>query len=166
MKVFFKITHTLLSQVTQDIMRPHSFAYERVGFLACRVGRTDTNEWILLGSSYHPVADDDYLPDETVGALIGPDAIRKALQIGYNNPVSMVHVHMHDHRGMPKLSSTDKREMAKLIPDFWKVRPNLPHAAVVFSKDSVCGYVWEPVSKSIIAIADFTVVDAPLKFIR
>jgi hypothetical protein len=166
MSVFFKITETLLDHIKRDLIRRHPFTYERVGFLTCRAGVIEPEGWVLLGADYYPVEDDDYLPDETVGALIGPTAIRKALQIAYNEPVSIVHVHLHSHRGQTHLSEIDEDETAKLIPNFWNVRPNLPHAAVVFSLDSMCGFLWDPVSKKRLLINDFTIVDAPMKFIR
>jgi hypothetical protein len=162
----FKIGDSLLGEIKRDLLRPHPFAYERVGFLACRTARLEPQGWLLLGARYYPIADADYLPDDSVGALIGSDAIRKALQIAYNEPLSMAHFHLHRHHGMTGFSPTDKRETAKMIPDFWKVRPNHPHAAVILSLDSLCGILWEPGSREQLPITDFTVVGAPMKFVR
>ncbi len=138
----------------RDLARPHTFAYERVGFIACRVGKTEVDRWVMLASNYYPVEDEHYVRDETVGALINSEAIRKMLQIGYNESVSIVHVHEHSHYGKPRLSHIDEREMNRLIPNFWHVRPNLPHAAVVLSKDSMCGFAWEPRLRQILPIND------------
>lgn len=49
--------------------------------------------------------------------------------------VSMVHVHLQEHRGRPGFSRTDLSENALFVPDFWNVQPNLPHGAVVFRFD-------------------------------
>ena len=166
MNVLFKISEALLNEVRHDLARRHEFAYERVGFLACRAAILEPEGWVLLGAKYYPIADEDYLPDNSVGAMIGSDAIRKALQIAYNEPLSMVHVHLHPHRGQTEFSSIDERETAKMIPNFWHVRPNLPHAAIVLSLDSLCGFVWEPASKQRLPINDITVVGTPMKFIR
>jgi hypothetical protein len=120
----------------------------------------------MFAAEYHPVADGDYIENETVGAQIGTDAIRKMMQKAYDEPLSVVHVHQHEHRGVPGLSGIDRREMSKLIPNFWNVRPNLPHAAIVLSLDSMCGVIWNPVTGKNSPMHDFTVVGAPMKFIR
>lgn len=166
MNIYFKITDALLSEIRQDLARPHKFAYERVGFISCRTGKTESDDWVMLGSKYYPVEDDYYIEDHTVGAKIGSAAIRKMIQLAYDEPVGIVHIHEHSHYGVPKLGYTDKREMAQLIPNFWHVRPNLPHAAIVLSKDSICGFAWEPISNQRVVINDFTIVDAPMKFVR
>lgn len=166
MNVVFKIADALLYEIRCDLGRRHAFAYERVGFLACRVATLDPEGWVLLGAKYYPVADGDYLRDDSVGAMIGADAIRKALQIAYNEPFGMAHVHLHPHHGPTGFSAIDERETAKMIPDFWHVRPNLPHAAIVLSFDSLCGFAWEPNTKQRVPINDFTVVGAPMKFVR
>lgn len=166
MSISLKITNSLLNTIKQDLSRPHDFAYERVGFIACRVGKTVDDGWILLGSQYYPVNDDHYIQDDSVGAQIGTDAIRKMLEVAYNEPVSIIHVHEHPHRGTPRLSRVDDREMAKLIPNFWHVRPNFPHAALVLSQDSMCGFAWEPSLKERVPIHSFTVVGQPMKFIK
>ncbi len=156
----------MLDEIRADLSRPHSFAYERVGFVTCKVGKFDGEGWIILAANYHPVEDEDYVKDESVGAMIGSAAIRKMMQRAYDEPYSVVHVHMHEHSGRPSPSATDAREMAKLIPNFWNVRRNFPHAAVILSFDSMSGTVWDPSSKSRFAIDDFTVVGAPMQFIR
>lgn len=93
MRVAFKITRALLNNVLDDLRRSHPFAAERVGFVSCRVGRLEPSGWVVLAHNFHPVADDDYLRDRTVGAMMGPAAIRKALQIALSNEVCVFHVH-------------------------------------------------------------------------
>lgn len=166
MNIAFKIRGCLLDEVRHDLERPHPFAYERVGYLGCRAGRLEPEGWMLIAAQYYPVADEDYVPDETVAAMIGPDAIRKALQLAYIGPFSMAHVHLHPHYGTPRFSPIDDRETAKMIPDFWNVRSRLPHAALVLSFDSLCGFVWEPSSRMKVPLNDFTIVGAPMKFVR
>ena len=71
----------------------------------------------------------------SAGATIGRSGLRKALQASYMEVVSMVHVHLQEHRGRPGFSRTDLSENALFVPDFWNVQPNLPHGAVVFRFD-------------------------------
>ena len=166
MNISLKITACLLARAMTDLIRPHPFAFERVGFFLCRPGPAEPDGWVLLGWDYQVVDDDDYVDDPTVGAMFGAGAIRKALQAAYNEPFSIIHVHLHDHAGTPGFSYIDARESARYVPDFWNVRPNLPHGAVVLSRDSACGYVWEPKVQKRLPLQSISIVGAPLRVIR
>jgi hypothetical protein len=162
MRVIFKITAQLFEETKTLLERPHRFAYERVAFLRCRVGLIDRGI-VILSHSRHDVEDDDYVDDQSVGAMMGPGAIRKALQSAYNEQASMFHVHLHSHRGRPHFSHVDERESARFVPDFWNVQPDLPHGAVVLSDDSACGKCWIPGSAIPVEIAQFSVVGEPTR---
>jgi hypothetical protein len=156
MRVIFRATDRFIQDIRGDLARAHSFAAERVGFISIRA--TDTRDTlILLAAAYHPVADDDYLDDATVGAMMGQEAIRKALNIALLQPVGMIHVHMHDHKGRPNFSRTDRREQLKFVPDFFKVRPQMPHGAIVLSHNMASGRLWlDPETN--VSISEFNIV--------
>lgn len=78
----------------------------------------------------------------------------------------MFHVHMHEHWGRPWFSHIDSRESAKFVPDFWNVRPEFPHGALVLSLDSVSGLCWMSQLNKPIRISKFSIVGAPLRIIR
>jgi proteasome lid subunit RPN8/RPN11 len=162
----FKITRTLLVKVLDDLRRPHPFAAERVGFLSCRVGGLKPSGWAVLAHDFHSVADDDYLNDRGVGAMMGPAAIRKAMQVGLSNEVCMFHVHIHGHRGRPWFSGIDLRETAKFVPDFWHVRPHMVHGAIVLSLNSMSGLCWHPHASAPLRFSEFSIVGAPMCCIR
>jgi hypothetical protein len=166
MKVLFKITNSLLELVTQDLARPHEFAAERVGFLSCRVAELKPSGLVILAHDYHPVADGDYLDDLSVGAMMGPAAIRKALQLAFGHEIGMFHVHMHEHSGIPYPSKTDLKETAKFVPDFWNVRPHMPHGAIIVSHDALSGRCWYPGRRSPIDFTEVKIVGRQLRFIR
>jgi len=166
MNISLKITARLRARAMTDLVRPHPFAFERVGFLLCRPGPAAPDGWVLLGWDYQVVKDDDYEDDSIVGAMFGSGAIRKALQVAYSEPFSIIHVHLHDHMGTPQFSYIDARESARFVPDFWNVRPNLPHGAVVLSRNSACGYVWEPKVQKRLPLQSISIVGAPLRVIR
>lgn len=166
MRVLFKITSPLVESVREDLVRPHEFAAERVGFLICGVGRLQPNGLIILAHDYHPVANDDYVDDPSVGALMGSEAIRKAMQLAYNSKVAMFHVHLHDHTGCPWPSSTDRREAAKFVPDFWHVRPEMPHGTVIVSRNSLSGRCWYPNHPSPISFSEARIVGPRLVWVR
>lgn len=165
MKIHFKIPLAVLSAIRTDLVRSHAFAAERVGFIGCRVGEV-SGGIIVLAESYIPVADEDYLDDPRAGAMMGPAAIRKALQFAYQKRTSMFHVHMHEHCGKPWFSGLDLRENANFVPDFWNVQPKLPHGAIVLSLDSIAGLCWYSRAKRPARIGRFTVVGVPMQFAR
>jgi hypothetical protein len=158
MKAIFRATDRFLHDVRRDLTRPHPFAAERVGFISIRAASA-RHTLVLLPEAYHPVADDDYIDDPTVDAMMGQEAIRKALNVALLQPVGMVHVHMHEHRGRPGFSYVDRREQLQFVPDFFKVRPEMPHGAIVLSHDRAVGRVWlDP--ETIISISEFNTVGA------
>lgn len=165
MKAILRIERALLDSIHLDLNRPHRFAQERVGFLACGLGALEEG-YLLLASSYQPVEDGDYENDPRVGAMMGPGAIRKALQFAYNHPVAMFHVHRHEHRGAPQFSPVDVRENAKFMPDFWKVRPKFPHGALLLSHDAMTGAWWHPGSRQVHYVDEITVLGRPLMTYR
>jgi hypothetical protein len=166
MKIEMRTTIGLLKHVRMDLARPHPFAFERVGFLVCKVAETKRHTIHVFPYDYLEVEDDDYLKDVSVGAMMGPAAIRKALQFAYRNPVAMFHIHMHDHHGQPSFSKLDLRENSAFVPDFWNVRPTLPHGAVVLSRDSMAGLCWMPKRRTPFQISSFSIIGFPTTFIR
>ncbi|MGY3495929.1 hypothetical protein [Bradyrhizobium sp. USDA 4502] len=157
MKTIFKATDRFLEEVRRDLARPHPFAAERVGFISVRATTVGDDSLVLLAADYHPLADDEYVDDSTVGAMMGQEAIRKALEIALLRSVGMVHVHLHEHHGRPHFSRTDVREQLRFIPDFFKVRREMPHGAVVLSHDRANGRVWLD-RDTIVDISEFDVV--------
>jgi hypothetical protein len=165
MRTLFRIERRLIDEIRADLTRPHAFAYERVGFIACRVGEIE-NGFTLLAERYLPVADEDYEDDPRVGAMMGSAAIRKALQVAYRDQVSMVHVHQHEHRGVPRFSSIDLYESAKFVPDFFKVCKDVPHGTLVLSQDAMVGMAWNPSTRARCAMTELSVIGRPLSIWR
>lgn len=161
MNIRFRIATTLFTELHADLSRPHPHAFERVAFLSCRPAALSNGGVLLLAHKLHEVADEDYEPSATMGALLRGSAFRKALQYVFNNPVSMFHVHRHEHEGRPRFSQIDLEESAKFIPDFWKVRPGHPHGTIVLSQDSAYGLVWYQKRKPPAPIQRFAVVGYP-----
>ena len=139
MNSLLRVTAVLLDEIHADLSRPHRFAAERVTFLICRTATLNRGV-AFLGVGIQPVADNDYEPSRTMGALVGGEGFRKILQYTYKYDVSIFHVHRHEHAGVPMFSGIDIREAANFVPDFFKVRPTRPHGAIVLSHDSMFGH--------------------------
>lgn len=161
MTIHFKITRHLLEDIRRDLTRPHPFAYERVGFISAGLSSADDNLWVLA-RAYRPVADDEYLRDPSVGAMMGPEAIRKAIQWALSDGVAIFHVHTHGGRGQPGFSGIDLQEQAKFVPSFFQVTRKCPHGALVLSDNSAFGNIWLDGHKSGRPITGFVEVGAPL----
>lgn len=157
MKAHMKISGALLRAIRTDLRRQHAFAAERVGFIFAGVAQTESGV-ALLCRDYTPVADEDYVDDPRVGAMMGETAIRKALQHAMATKSAALHVHEHGHRGRPGFSGIDIRENAKFVPDFFKVAPFTPHGAIVLSHDSAAGQFWPKRAGAPIAIQRFTLI--------
>ena len=162
MKARFKITTALLTAIRSDLRRPHPFAYERVGFISAGLSAVG-DDLLVLAREYRPVADDEYLNDPTVGAMMGPDAIRNALQWALQDGVAMFHVHTHAGHGIPCFSGIDLRENAKFVPDFFKVSPQCAHGAIVLSDTAAHGLIWVGRSQPNHFITSFVEVGVPLR---
>lgn len=162
MNYAFRITGDLLEAVHDDLSRPHMFAYERVGHLHCRIGLW-AERAVILAEEYRPVADGDYLPSDEAGAVMGSAAIRSALQHAYGRKDAVFHVHRHEHLGVPDFSRLDAQENAKVVPDFWKVSPAMPHGAIVLSLDAATGRVWCPSSRASTDLCDIVSVGSRIR---
>ncbi|MGO9601987.1 MAG: hypothetical protein ACLQAT_01040 [Candidatus Binataceae bacterium] len=161
MNIRFKIRTSLLETIRDDLRRPHAFAGERVGFVLAGLARTAT-ALLIIAHTYRPVADEDYLPDRSVGAMIGPDAIRKAMEWALFEGVAIFHVHSHGGIGIPGFSGIDRRESAKFVPDFLKAAPQKLHGAIVISNDAAAGNCWFTRDR-VAPITEFVQVGTPLR---
>lgn len=137
----FRATDSFLTKVRTDLMRPHAFAHERVGFITARAAR-GAEGLILLAEDYYPVADENYIHDTRVGAMMDQEAIRMALELALLNGVGIFHVHMHGLKYRLWFSKIDLDEQAKFIPDFFTVCPQMPHGAIVLNAKAAAGRVW------------------------
>ncbi|WP_244103922.1 hypothetical protein [Burkholderia ambifaria] len=156
------IREELLKQIHEDLHRRHPFAAERVGFITCRSSRI-SDAWQLTAMHYEAVADSEYIDDPTVGASVSGAAFRRLMMRAHAEPLSVFHVHRHDHRGTPNFSSVDRRENARFVPDFLIVRPELPHGAVVLSYDDARAHVWDPLESERPIAAQLCISGVPNK---
>lgn len=162
MNIHLKLPQELHDEITTHLRKPHPVALERVGFVTCAGGDTPDG-MVLLGRSFHPVRDKDYEADEFVGARISARAIQSVLALAYGAPHAMLFVHEHEHWGRPRPSRVDLSCWRELIPNFWHVRPDLPHGGLIFSHDSAMGLIWVPHQKSVFPITKFTIVGRHLR---
>lgn len=159
MKITVKIVGNLLDSARSDLARRHSFAHERVGFFAAGAAY-DPQGIILLVRSYHPVADEDYEYAPRVGARIGSNAMRRAVQAAYRPPSALLHVHTHGGWGKPSFSSVDLDSASEFVPGFYQAVPRMPHGLLVLSGDAATGKLWLAPDGPAVPITEFVRADA------
>ena len=146
MKIGIRITSDLLGAMRADLARAHAFAHERVGFMVAAAAMAG-DDLMLLVRGYRPVADEDYQVSTSVGAEIGSDAFRKALQWAYRPRSTLIHVHAHFHAGTPEFSSVDVTSGSVFVPSFFATVPRMPQGMIVLSNDAATGtdsgFIWK-----------------------
>lgn len=142
MKTVIKITEDLHNKVHVDLRRAHPFAHERVGFLTAGAMHTPDGGVVLLCRNYYPVDDEDYERCRSVGAQIGSEAMRKAIESAYAHKSSLIHIHTHGGCGQPRFSRTDLDSALEFVPGFFNALPRMPHGLIVLSNDSARGLLW------------------------
>lgn len=160
--VRFKITAGLLATIRADLHRPHPFAGERVGFISTGMAMS-SDGLVLFAQGYRAVDDNDYVRDDTMPVMMGPDAIRKAMQWALTEKVGIFHVHSHGGRGIPKFSGIDLAESAKFVPSFLNVAARRAHGAIVLSGDAASGLVWLSRTEVPRVISEFVEVGVPIR---
>lgn len=165
MKIELKLSGKLHDQIVRDLLRPHQFAAERMGFVMARRGSLSEGGVLILLSSYHSIPDSHYLRDRNVGARIGPEAMKDAMQAVYHarsHHEGIFHVHLHPHNGETAMSRTDARELPLLIPGFQSVGPLAPHGILIFSRNHGSAWVWLPGDSEPHVFSVISVIGAPL----
>jgi hypothetical protein len=147
MRLQFKIRSDLLNAIQSDLDRPHPFAAERVGFVLTKTarGRSGTS---VLATDYIDLPDKEYIPDNTVGARINQEAIRKALNAALIRRCGVFHIHKHHFGKFLWFSDVDLIDQNRSVPDFFTVRPDQFHGSIVLSQTSMTGLAWANREKS------------------
>lgn len=142
MPITIQVPRDLYQGVLADLRRSHAHAAERIGFLYGRFAPGDLP--LVVMTRYVPVPDDQYVVDDTVGARINGDAIRRAMQGVLDTGDGVFHTHLHEWPGTPWFSRTDDEELPRLIPAFRAVGPTQATGLFLLSADSAIADVWLP----------------------
>lgn len=132
----FKIPKQIHQQMLDDLNRKHPFAHERVGFLYTISKKIDPNITLILAKEYCPIPDLDYIKDKSVGAKIGSNAIRTAMEKLFNQKGGCFHVHLHAHSGSPFPSYIDKISLPEIADSFSNITQNQANGFLILSNDS------------------------------
>jgi hypothetical protein len=162
MNLTIRIPQAVLSLARQDLARPHSFAYERVGFFRCRpTGRHD----LVVVTGYDFVPDEQYVRDSMAGACIGSIAIQAALQRILTHKVGQIHIHQHEHRGVPSPSGVDSANQPRLVTSFRNVDQQLPHGFMILSETHAWGAFAMPGFRRLVELKSVSIVSGRIEFL-
>ena len=166
MKVQIRLTGKLLGEIKQDLLRPHAFAAERVGFVFGKLGNQSASEPMILLSDYRPVSDDNYIYDPSVGARINSAAIRGTMQHVLDTGSGAFHVHLHEQYGKPKFGLTDAREIPNVVAGLRVAGGKQAHGMLLLSFDSCFAKVWMPNNPEAVPASKISIVGYPLSIIE
>lgn len=164
MKVRVRLAGAVYDQIRADLMRPHPFAEERVGFVAASLGDVGGSDPLVLLHSYVAVPDGRYIDDPKTGARIDATAIRNVMQRVLDERQGMFHVHMHYHKGPTRFSRLDRAELPRLVASFRGVGPGFAHGLLLLSEDHGLASVCIPGHEQPFNAERVTVVGRPLIF--
>lgn len=162
MKTTLRIPQPVLLEAREDLVRPHPFALERVGFFRCRpTGRPD----LVVVTGYDAIPDDHYIENTMAGACIGSTAIRSALQRVLTYGVGQIHVHLHEHHGPPGPSSTDMANQPRLVESLRNLDGKVPHGCMILSRTHAWGLFTLPGLRGFAKLTKCSVVSGRIEFL-
>ncbi|GAB1488620.1 hypothetical protein MASR2M8_10660 [Opitutaceae bacterium] len=166
MKIEIRIPGAVRAEAMQDLARPHPFAFERVGFLATKTILLSPEHHLVLVTGYHPVPDEHYIEDDSVGACIGGKAIRAAMQRVIDDGRGQLHVHLHNHAGPTGPSFTDRKGLPPVVRSLATVGPNQASGYLIFSVDCAWAELRVPGVVAPMPATKITSVGFPLLFLK
>ena len=167
MKIEMRLTRELYEQILNDLLRPHSHAAERIGFLSAKTGSLGDKGMLIIFTKYLAVPDRNYLNDPDVGARIDGAAIRTVMQRILDTKEGAFHVHIHQHllNGYLGFSRTDTKDLPRLINSFKVVGPNSAHGAILFGEGKCTSLTWLPNHNKPLSASKLLILGYPMDFI-
>ena len=159
--VQFRLLRSLCDGIREDLHRPHRHAAERVGFVTAKIGNAAGSPKLVIASEYHPVSDERYINDPLIGARIDGKAILAAMQLARSQGCGVFHTHMHPHKGQPRLSRPDIRELPEVVQSLRNVAPAQAHGLLLLSYDRCTAFVLMPGEDLMREVNQVTVVGYP-----
>jgi len=161
----FRMPKQIEGEMRNSLMRPHPFAFERVGFIFTKLSRSNDAGKIILVTAYESVPDDDYIKDPSVGARINSAAIRRAMQRVLNTGEGAFHVHIHDHDGVTGPSYTDRQELRPMMQSIRNASPQGVHGLLILSRDAAYAEALIPKTSQFRTVEKISVVGFPIGFL-
>jgi hypothetical protein len=163
--VHFRLLRALYEIIRQDLHRPHPHAAERVGFVTAKIGNGAGLPKLVIAAECKAVPDERYIRDPLIGARIDGKAILAAMQLARSHGCGLFHTHMHPHKGHPRLSRPDIRELPEIVQSVRNVAPSQAHGLLLLSYDRCTAFVLLPGEDLLHEVNHVTVVGYPTELI-
>jgi hypothetical protein len=158
MNITIRISRHLDSEIRNDLIRPHQFAFERIGFVSGVHSKLEKDEYLIILKKYYPIDEVDYIKDHSVGARINGNAIRKIMQHILDNHEGMFHIHMHPFNVPPGMSRTDSREIPPVLESLRNVDKSVMNGCIILSNTLYIAHIDVPDQKQLIVTKNIRVV--------
>ena len=165
MTIEIRMTGLLAKEIKRDLARPHPFAAERVGFVLGKIGSLSGQGKSVVLTRYHSVPDDQYEEDDTVGARIGFEAMKAAMQAVFQGRVAkegIFHIHIHEHLGQTRMSREDADGLPPMMPGFQAMGRQAAHGIIILSLDHGSGWVWLPGHDGSVQADKVSIIGTPI----
>lgn len=136
MKIHFE--NNVLSVALQDLHRPHSHAFERIGYF---IG--DVIEELFVANEWLSFEDDLYEETDEVGARIGKAGMKKLMSAALTKNRSFLQFHLHDFERIPHFSSTDLSSLKEIMPSLFNFSSANFHGGLILGSTHFRSIVWK-----------------------
>lgn len=162
-KVILKISRELYDRVVSDLLRPHSYARERVGFLFSRSKKVLNGDYLVYLTEYKPVDDEDYIDDQNFGSKFGSRPINDSISYGLEKNMGVFHVHMHELSGRsPEFSKIDLKHLPPIFQSCHRIIKNQVHGMLLLGGKGLNAHVWIPEKTSYIKVDQISIIGSPM----
>lgn len=121
----------LFEEIVQDLNRPHSFAFERVGYVL-----GNFKDGILVLDEWMKFEDFFYEENIEVGARIGREGMTYLMKKVFSSKKHFFHTHVHDFQNIPTYSGVDLRSLLEVTPAIFDFSGLGPHGALLIGREA------------------------------
>lgn len=163
-KIIIRIPQKLYDNIYADLLRPHKFAGERVGFSFSKTKVLENGEIIICMNEYSPIDDENYINDPSVGAKFNSIAITNAIGYGRKHKKGVFHTHLHEFsKGNPEFSYTDLEHLPPIVESANRMVKGQIHGLFLLSQTTLNALVWIPGEEDYRKVDQISIVGATLK---
>lgn len=163
-RVILKISTEIYSGILNDLLRPHKYANERVGFLFSRSKKIWNGDYLVYLTEYKALDDEDYIDDPRFGSKFGSKPINDSISYGLERDMGVFHVHMHElSGGLPEFSDIDLKHLPPIFESCHRIIKNQVHGMLLLGSEGLNAQVWIPERRGFIKADQINVVGSPMK---
>jgi molybdopterin/thiamine biosynthesis adenylyltransferase len=163
-KVTIRIPEKLYDNIYADLLRPHKFASERVGFTFSKTKILENGEIIICMNEYTPIDDGNYIMAPSVGAKFNSLAITNAIGYGRKHKKGIFHTHLHElSKRDPEFSFTDLEHLPPIVESANRIVKEEIHGLFLLSQTTLSALVWIPGEEGYRKVDQISIVGATLK---